>query len=190
MLGTAVVLGVGLPAGRAAGDVIQPPGACVGSGTWEKAGFTETSTAHQPSDTIKVPRADTVKWQGNERSFQLGSVGPRRPIEGKVEIELPIGTATIESWGRTSVRYANQGEHKYNLPSVLIGVKMKLKGFHNDAGRLTCSGSVYVRVKGGAAKNPAAAAGAAGLVVSGGVLLFAGRPVFKKLWAFEDINPG
>lgn len=45
-------------------------------------------------------------------------------------------------------------------------------------------------MEGSAFKNPLAYVAIGGLVISGGVLLFAGRPVFKKLWAFEDVNPG
>lgn len=178
------------PIHPAAADVVTPPGACVGSGTWVKAGFSETSTNHQTGDVIKVPQADTVKWAGNQKGFALGAVGPRRAIDGAVELDLPIGTATIDSWGKTSVRYANEGEHKYDLPSVLIGIKMRLHGFHKENGKLTCSGSVYVKVEGSAFKNPLAWGAVGGLVISGGVLLYAGRPVFKKIYAFEDINPG
>jgi hypothetical protein len=174
----------------AAADVVTPPGSCAGSGTWQKAGFTELSSKHSPSDVIKVPQADTVRWAGNIKGFRLGSTGPRRPIDGAVELQLPIGKVNIDTWGGTSARYANTGEHKYNLPSVLIGVKMKIKGFHKDNGKLTCSGSVYMKVEGSAFKNPLALVAVGGLVIFGGLLLFAGRPVFKKLSAFEDANPG
>jgi hypothetical protein len=174
----------------AAADVVTPPGACVGTGTWEKAGFTERSFDHSTSDTITVPRADTVRWAGSVRGFRLGAFGARRKIDGAVQLQLPIGTANIDTWGGSSRRYANTGEHKYDLPSVLIGVKMKLKGFHKDNGKTTCSGSVYVKVQGSATKNPLAWAALGGLVLFGGLLLFAGRPVFKKLSAFEDVNPG
>ncbi len=174
----------------AAADVVTPAGTCVGSGMWLKSGLRETSTAHDPNDTISVPRADTVKWSGNIKGYALGSVGPERKIDGAVQLVLPIGTATIDSWGKSSVRYANEGEHRYDLPSVLIGVRMKLKGFHKDNGKLTCSGSVYVKVAGSATRNPLTYVALGGLVISAGLLLFAGRPVFKKIYAFEDYNPG
>jgi hypothetical protein len=174
----------------AAADVVTPPGSCLGGGTWQKARFTELSPTHSPSDVIKIPQADTVRWAGSVKGFKLGSIGTRRKIDGAVQLELPIGTVNIDTWGKTSVRYANTGEHKYDLPSVLIGVKMKVKGFHKDNGKLTCSGSVYMKVEGSAFKNPLAWVALGGLVIFGGLLLFAGRPVFKKLSAFEDANPG
>jgi opacity protein-like surface antigen len=174
----------------AAADVVSPPGACMGSGAWRTSGQQETSAAHRKSDVIKIPQADTVDWQGSERGFAVGSAGPRRDISGKVSVVLPMGTATIDSWGGSSVRYANTGTHAYDLPKALVGLKLKLKGSHKDGGVTTCKGSVFVRVEGSATSNPLAAAGAAGLALSGGALLFAGRPVFKKLWAIEDVNPG
>jgi len=173
--------------GTAHADVITPAGACVGSGHWVKSGQTERSTAHQPSDVITVPRTDTVQWAGNIKGFALGAVGPRRPISGEVQLDLPIGSVTIDSWGRTSVRYANQGEHHYDLPAILSGIKMKLHGQHRESGRVVCSGSVFVKVKG---SNPLVFGALGLLVISGGMLFFAGRPVFRKLWAFEDVNPG
>ena len=174
----------------AAADVVSPPGSCAGTGTWEQARFTERSVAHAPSDVIKIPRADTVRWTGRIRGFGLGATGPRRDIAGAVQLELPIGQVDIDTWDKSSVRFANTGEHKYDLPSILIGVKMKVKGYHKDNGRTTCSGSVYMQIEGSATKNPFTWVAIGGLVISGGLLLYAGRPVFKKLWAFEDVNPG
>ena len=188
--GAALLVSPVLLASAAAADVVTPPGACVGSGTWQEGGFTETSTDHDPGDTIKVPRADTVHWKGNIKGFQLGAAGPRRDIEGKVEVETPFGSVKVDDWDGSSIRYANEGEHDYDLPKVLVGIKMKVKGFHKDAGKVTCEGSVNVEVDGSATSNPLAAGGAAGLVVSGAGLVFAGRPVVRKLWAYEDINPG
>ena len=182
---------VGLLAAPASADVVKPAGACVGSGTWEKGGFAERSTDHSSGDTIKVPRKDTVKWAGNEKGFALGSTGPRRDIDGKVRLKLPVGTVTIDSWSGSSVRYANEGEHDYDLPSVLTGIKMKLSGFHKDAGKVTCAGSVYVQIKGSAASNPLLWVSLGGLVLTGFGLFFAGRPTFRKVRpAFEDVNPG
>lgn len=169
-------------------DVVSPAGACVGSGTWVNSGLNETSTSHQPKDVIVVPRADTVRWAGNEKGFALGALGPRRDIDGAVQLKLPIGLATIDTWGGSSQRYANQGEHTYDLPKALAGVKLKLKGFHKENGKLVCSGSVYVKIKGTSPLKPIAVAG---LVLSGAVLLLAGKPVFRKTApAFEDINRG
>lgn len=189
--GATVALLVFVPTSVAHADVVNPAGACVGSGTWQQAGISETSTSHSSDDVIEVPQADTVKWSGNQAGYQLGAEGPERPISGEVQLDLPVGTVTIDDWGNNSVRYANEGEHKYDLPSVLVGIKMRLHGEHRENGKVTCSGAVYVQVKGSAMENPLTWGALAGLVVSGGALLFAGKPVFKKVApAFEDINPG
>jgi hypothetical protein len=176
--------------GRAHADVVTPPGECVGTGAWQTAGLVESSSTHVPSDVISVPRADTVRWAGNIKGYQLGASGPGRAISGEVQLDLPIGTATIDSWGGTSVRYANAGEHAYDLPSFLVGVKMRLHGEHRENGVVRCSGSVYVKVAGSAWSNPLSYGSLGVLAISAGVLLFAGRPVFRKQWAFEDRNPG
>ena len=182
-----VAAGVGVAPAAASADVITPPGACVATGHWLNSGLNESSTGLNSSDVIKIPAADTVQWAGNIAGHALGSVGPRRPISGAVKLDLPIGSVTIDSWGKTSVRYANTGRHKYDLPSVLKGIKMKLHGEHSESGRLACSGSVYVEVSG---TSPLLWGGVGMLVIAGGMLFFAGRPVFRKLWAFEDVNPG
>lgn len=188
----AVICAVGpaLYPASAGADVVSPAGACVGSGKWQRAGLSETSTAHQPSDVIDVPQADTVEWAGNIKGFAVGTLGPRRNTSGSVQLDLPFTSVTIDKWGGSSVRYANAGTHKYDLPSVLVGIKMKLHGQDIENGSVLCAGSVFVRVKGKAFSNPLLWVALGLMVVSGGVLLVAGRPVFSKIWAFEDVNPG
>ena len=188
LLATLVVAAGTWVAPAAAGaDVISPPGACAATGQWVHSGQSESSTALNSSDVIKIPAKDTVQWAGNIKGYALGSEGPRRAISGDVQLDLPIGSVTIDSWGGSSVRYANTGEHKYNLPSLLEGIKMKLQGQHSENGKLVCSGSVYVEISG---TSPLVYGGVGLLVIAAGMLFFAGRPVFKKLWAFEDANPG
>ncbi len=186
----AVVVALVATTGTAAADVVDPPGACVGSGTWQEGRLPETSTKHVPSDVITIPRKDVVSWSGAIGGAQLGDEVPRREIAGKVELQLPppVGWITIDDWGGNSVRAANEGVHDYDLPSLLGGVKMKLRGQHSDAGSLTCSGSVFVQIDG---SSPLLIAGIVGLVLSGGVLLYSGKAVFTKVApAFEDVNPG
>lgn len=191
VVGLLVVLGAAFVApGGAHADVITPAGECVGSARWQAAGLVESSTAHVPSDVVAVPQADTVHWSGNVKGYQLGAAGPRRTIAGEVQLDLPIGAATIDSWGGSSVRYANEGEHAYHLPSVLVGVKMRLHGQHSENGVLRCSGSVYLKVSGSVWSNPLAFGSLGVLALSAGMLVFAGRPVFRKQRAFEDVNPG
>jgi hypothetical protein len=178
------------PAGPAGADVVKPPGECVASGHWQTAGFDEASGDHDPSDVIDIPRSDTVAWQGNIKGYALGATGPSRSIDGDVKLDLPIGSATIDSWSGDSVRYANEGEHSYDLPSVLTGIKMKLRGEHRENDAVVCSGSVYVKIAGSVWSNPLSYAAIGLLVISAVMLFFAGKPVFKKFWAYEDANPG
>ena len=176
-----VVAGVLVAMPAASADVVTPPGSCAATGTWRDGRFTERSVAHDTGDVIEIPRADTVRWTGRIRGSRPGVDGPRRPINGAIQLELPIGQVTIDDWGGTSVKYANTGAKAYDLPSILVGVKMKLSGYHDDNGRRTCSGSVYMKVEGDTFENPLSWAAIGGLVISGGLLLYAGRPVLKKV---------
>jgi hypothetical protein len=184
---TAVFL---VPAAPAGADVIAPPGACSASGHWSEANLTEESADHVPSDVIEIPASDSVTWSGKIGDHAIGDTGPRRDIAGDVELDLPIGDATIDSWDGSSVRYANEGEHSYDLPSVLIGIEMKLHGEHRENNAVVCSGSVFVKIAGSIWSNPLVYGDLGLLVISGGMLFFAGRPVLKKIWAYEDENPG
>jgi hypothetical protein len=196
----AIALGVvGLPivlAARPAGaDVIDPEGKCFGAGTWTEEQVSRDSTMYDPSDTVEVPQADTVHWQGNIQGFDAGSEGPRRRISGEVELDiLGLGAVTIDDWGGSSVRYANEGDHEYDFPSVLVNVKMKLQGEHREApeagGAFTriCGGSVYVQIEGSTFSNPLAIAAIPGLALTLLLLIWSG---FRKVApAFEDVNPG
>lgn len=179
------------PATSASADVVTPAGACFGSGTWTGAGMTETSAEHAASDVIHIPQKDSVVWAGNIKGYAPGATGPRRPIAGQVDLKLPIGKVTIDDWGGSSVRYANTGVHKYDLPSFLIGLKLTLSGVHKDAGKTTCAGSVKLIVDGtNGASNPLKLIGAVGMLIALLPLVLAGRPVASKVWAFEDENPG
>ena len=174
-------------AGSAQADVVQPPGACVGTGTWEGAGFTESSVDHDRSDIIEVPRADTVTWEGSVGGAGLTEEVPRRQIEGHVNLVLPppfegmFGPITIDDWGpNSSVRAANTGTHDYDLPKVLVGVTALLHGIHTED-TLSCEGEVYVQIEGSAFSNPAAVASLAFSVLFGGLTLVAGRPRFTPI---------
>lgn len=188
----ALVAGSCLGLATAAGaDVVSPPGACTGTGSWQEGGISEASVDHVPSDVIEVPRSDTVSWFGSVGDATLGEEVPRREISGEVQIDLPIGTVTIDDWGGSSVRAANEGTHSYDLPELVIGIEMALHGAHRENGSEVCSGSVNVVVDGGAFDNPLAYAGLAGMVISGAALAFAGRATFTKVApTFEDVNPG
>ncbi|MEQ1786668.1 MAG: hypothetical protein ABL966_06420 [Acidimicrobiales bacterium] len=189
--GALVVLGA-LPA---AADVVDPTGACGASGEWEAEGVTRASPDFVPDDIIEIPQEDTVRWSGNIAGNELGAEGPRREISGEVDVDIAgIGSATIDDWAGSSVRYANEGEHTYDIPDVLVNVKMRLHGEHREApegsGNFTrvCGGSVYLQVKGDTFGNPLAIAALVGMVASGAGLASAG--VVRKKWAFEDQNKG
>ena len=177
------------PAALASADVVTPPGACTASGQWVNAGFTKSSTDYSSNDVVLVPQKDTVNWEGHELGKPVGYVGPARPIDGKIQVTLPFGIGvTVWHWsGSASVRYSNKGQERYNVPSALIGVKLKLSGFENDSAKTVCSGSVYVEVSGGKFKNPIGWAGIAGSVVFLAGMLAAGFA--KTRAAYDDINP-
>jgi hypothetical protein len=172
----ALAWGAAVPAAGA--DVIDPEGACRGSGTWQEGGFTESSGDHDPSDVIEIPQSDTVIWEG-----AVGDAAPddpmpqvdRRDISGEVQVDLPVGTATIDDWGGSSERAANTGDHEYDLPDVLIGIEMTLSGEHREAGEVVCSGSVTLVVEGEPLDNPLGIAGLVGTVVFGLGLVVSGR---------------
>ncbi len=174
----------------ASASVVTPPGTCTASGHWVHAGLTENSTEYVPSDVIVIPQKDTVDWVGHELGKPIGYFGTPRPIDGAVQVIIPFGVGGVNIWhwgGDKSPRYSNEGQESYNVPSVLIGIKMKLSGFEKDNGKLICTGSVYVEVAGSKIKNPLGWAGIAGILVFGAGLLAAG---FRKTkLAYDDLNP-
>jgi len=187
----AVVIGtaVAFPAALASADVVTPPGTCTATGHWVQGGFTRSSTDYKPKDVVLVPQKDTVNWDGHEFGKPIGYFGPPRPIDGAVQVAVPFGVnVTIWHWGgHQSPRYSNEGQEAYNVPSILIGVKLKLSGYENDNGKRVCSGSVYVEVTGSKIKNPIGWAGIGGSVIFAAGLLAAG---FRKTkLAYDDINP-
>jgi hypothetical protein len=186
LVGGSVLL---FPGAMAAANVITPPAACTATGHWLSAGFTKSSTQYVPSDIVKIPQKDKVDWIGHEDGKPIGYFGPPRPIDGAVQVTVPFGiSVTVWHWGgHKSPRYSNEGQESYNVPSILIGIPMKLSGYEKDNGVTVCSGSVYVEVTGSRIKNPLGWAGLAGIVIFGAGLLAAG---FKKTRpAYDDLNP-
>lgn len=189
--GILAVLGV-VPAGA---DVVDPEGACGAAGLWQEEGVERASPDFNPDDIIEIPQQDTVLWSGNVEGFDLGAEGPRREISGEVEVDIAgVGAATIDDWSGSSVRYANEGDHDYDMPDVLLNIKMRLNGEHREAPegsssfKRVCGGSVYLQVKSGTFSNPLSIAALVATVASGAGLASAG--VVRKRWAFEDANPG
>ena len=194
---TMVAAGVGacalmMTAAPVRADVVDPPGACTGQGTWASDGKTYKSTDYSPDDVITIPQKDTVAWEGAIKGYAVGDTGPRREISGEVEVDVAgLFSIPVDDWGGSSERYANQGEHEYDAPDTLVGIKIKLKGEHREAPEgsssftKVCSGSVYLKIDG---SNPATVGALVLAVLSGGLMLYSG--VVKKKWAYEDTNPG
>ncbi len=172
---------LGAPTGAGA-DVIDPSGACNAAGTWEGDGVTRRSVDLAPDEVIAIPQEDTVLWSGDVGGEEPAAEGPRRENSGEVEVDIAgIGSAEIDSWGRnSSVRYANEGEHDYDVPDVLLNVRVKLRGAHREAPEGSrafeevCHGSVYVQVQAGLFENPLTLAAIASFVVFGAGLVSAG----------------
>lgn len=163
-------------AGAAGADAITPPGACVGSGTWQEGGFSETTTDRSSSDTIEIPRSDTVEWAGNIGGHTADEESPEeREISGEIEIDLPLGTVTIDDWGGTTRKYGNSGTHEYDLPNVASGVTLRLHGEHRENGTLVCSGAINLQIEGSGFDNPLSFVGIGGMVLTGAGVVFAGR---------------
>ncbi|MCI0687753.1 MAG: hypothetical protein L0Y54_11020 [Sporichthyaceae bacterium] len=179
-LATAACLLFAIPA---AADIVDPPGSCVGSATWqtglpERGGsFSETSAAHQPGDVIEVPRADTVEWSGQV----VGpAAGTERAISGSVKVLLPapLGGVTIGDWGGSTDKVDNTGTRSYDLPGLVpAGVEFTLSGTHSEGSSEFCSGSVKMTIAGGAFDSPLVWGAIAGDVLFGAGLLLAGRRV-------------
>lgn len=157
-LALSVGLVIAVCAASAAGaDVVT--GNCFGQGSWQGSGQDEDSAEHNPTDIIEIPRADTVAWEGREGDGV--TPGPERDHNGEVEVVLPGDVPiTIDSWNSTdSTTYSSQGTHTYDLPSLLVGVKVKLQGEHRVNGASFCRGSVFLQVGGSSFSNPLAWAG-------------------------------
>jgi hypothetical protein len=164
-------------------------GPCTGSGAFNRGTkargpFTVNAQDLKPGDVVEVPVKDTVHWKGD-----ISGVSGNRTIDGFVAVDLPwpFGEATIDTWGKSTDLTGNEGEHSYSLPSLIPrGVEFEVSGQHSENGVVVCSGTAKVKVEGSAFDSPLAPIGLGGTAISGVGLAFAGRPVFKKLWAKDD----
>lgn len=167
-------------------------GPCQGSVTMAANGVTYSSSTLSPDQVIAIPQASSYHWEGGELGHTPGAPdGPARPMHGGIWIETPVGKAALYLWNngyplhygfphRTSIHYANEGVAQYHFPAVLDNIKLRLTGYQIDSGRETCSGSATVEIKGSSPfANPIAIGSAAGLVIVGTLLYFAGRPVYS-----------
>jgi hypothetical protein len=169
-------------AGPAGADAVVPAGGCYGTGAWTKGGFTKDSRTEAKGALIKIPQSDTVQWTGGVGNAAPGTEVAEREVEGAIQIQVGGQWVNVDSWGpEPGISAGEQGSHEYNVPSVLIGIKIPLRGFHKEQGTQVCEGDVVVKVEGSATSNPLTWGGVGGLAVSGGVLYYAGRPVVRRV---------
>jgi hypothetical protein len=136
-------------AGPAAAEVVDPPGACVGTGSWQDGGFAADSATTGPTDVIDIPRADTVAWTGTVNG---PTPGQPRPIAGSIALKLPppLGYVTVRDWQGTGINVATAGSEGYDLPAqVPAGVVFQLRGQHQEDGAVHCTGTASLRIVGG-----------------------------------------
>jgi hypothetical protein len=156
-------------------DVIDPAGACTAEGTWRDEGVTRNARDYVPSDVVVIPQEDVVAWKGGIGDGTTAS-GPEREISGEIAVDVAgIADLPIDDWDGPSEQYANNGDYDYEVPDLLVNVKMKLHGEHREEGTRVCGGSVYVQVEGGTFSNPLAILFLALMVLCGAGLLSAGR---------------
>jgi hypothetical protein len=154
-------------------------GDCRAEGTWEGSGQVEKSEDLAPGEVITIPRKDTVDWVASLDDHQPGDEVPARRVSGSVQIEIGGTGQAIDVWESDSTKAANSGSYHYNLPSVLVGIEMPLRGQHFENGELVCEGNIVVVVEGSAFSNPLTFGGIAGLLIFGVMLIYSGRPVYR-----------
>jgi hypothetical protein len=182
------VLGVGLMA--VAFILVAPAqpsqagldGRCTASGDFvngTKADGSFTLDAKEVgSQTIVIPRADTVNWSG-----AVDVPASPRAYSGSISVKLPppFGEVTIHDWKGNSDRVSNSGVEDYKLPSLVpAGVTFTVSGQHVEAAA-TCSGTVNVKIEGGVFDSPVAPISLGLTAATGAGFLAALRPLFRKV---------
>jgi hypothetical protein len=171
-LGVAVAL---VPAAPAAADLVDPPGACVGTAVWQEGGPSIVSTERSPDDVVEIPRKATVNWTGRVVGPQAGT---ERTIDGEVFIDLPplLGGITLDRWSGRASNVDKSGTYSYDLPSIIpAGVVFTVVGEHAENGKVHCDGEADVMIKGGVFDSPLVWAALGGLLLLGVLTALAGR---------------
>ena len=145
--------------GAACWVMVAPPaqaelnGPCQATGAFAQgtdgAGPFTVDVAAVGTQTVTVPRQDSVSWTGSV---------PAAPgaYSGQVAVELPppFGDVTIDSWEGTTDATSNQGVEDYDLPALVpSGVEFRVVGEHTDAAQ-SCDGFVNVVIDGGPFTKP------------------------------------
>lgn len=172
LLGLVALFGLASPASA---EVVEPAGACTGSGAWKSAGITRTAAQLAPGDVIEIPRADTVAWKGAVVGPKAGTA---REVAGRVSLRLPapLGSIDIADWGGRAEDVERSGTYAYDLPTLVpAGVRLDLLASHDEGGKRHCSAAVGLIIPGGPFESPLIWASLAGLLIFGSVLALVGR---------------
>ena len=146
---------------------------CKASGTWLSSGLVVDATE---AGTVKVPRSDTVQWEGSV-------TGPPGSYHGALWIELPppFGKVEIHSWKGTSDTTSNSGDEKYSIPSAVpAGAVFTVAGQHVDANG-TCAGNVQLSIDGSPLSSPFTWVALGGTVATGAGTAALLRPLFRRV---------
>lgn len=165
-------------AGPAVADVEDDGPGCEGSATFvegtEADGSFTVDVADLDDETIVVPRADTVEWEGSV----LDAPGD---YEGFVAVDLPapFGTVEIASWSGDTDTTSNLGVEEYDLPWLVpAGVEVTVRAEHRDE-QGTCRATVTVEIEGGPFDTPVAAVSLVGTALCGAGFLGLLRPLLR-----------
>jgi hypothetical protein len=159
-----------MPTAGAAPQEVSGNGNCQGTAAFQ-SGHQYTAA---DSGVDEIPLKDTVNWTG---SIEAPSSAPDWAYAGHIQLELPppLPAITIDDWSGTTDATGNSGVKKYDLPSfVPRGVELEVTGSHTQADK-SCSGTVTVKVEGGAFDSPAAPAALVGTAATGVGAALAGR---------------
>ena len=129
--------------------------------------------AASASEPVEIAATDTVEW----RVTVPGSSTTPEPMRGRLEIDLPwpLGTQTLESWSGTATQGEATGLYTYELTKAFPrGTPFTVTGTHSEPG-VTCVGEVSLQVDGGPFDTWLIWVALGGLLVSGILLLVAGR---------------
>ena len=140
----AVAIGVLLVGSTApaSADITDNGSGCKGRGDWNSGVEVDAATK---GGVYTIPRSDSVHWQGSVKSGSEGT------YSGSISVDLPwpLGEALIDDWSGEYETTGNEGDHKYDLPSLVpAGVEFELHGEHSDKNG-GCSGTVTLKIAGG-----------------------------------------
>ncbi len=147
---------------------------CEGSGGWLEDGLVVQATT--TGGVYTIPYSDTVFWQGSVAA-------PPGVYSGSVSVDLPppFGEVLIDDWSGDSEVTGNDGEHEYDLPSLVpAGVEFEVFGQHEDQNG-TCSATITFELDGEPLDSSIT------FVAIGGTLFFfvgagaALRPAFRRV---------